>query len=60
MVFTRFTKHMQNFRGHHFWVRGYYVNTIGWNEEDIRKYIRDQDDNDHIDDERKGISFEEQ
>jgi putative transposase len=27
----------------HFWARGYYVNTVGQNEEQIRKYIKDQE-----------------
>ena len=59
MVFTRFTKHQQNFRGHHFWARGYYVNTVGWNEDDIRKYIRNQEDQDREEDKDKGNPFED-
>ena len=27
----------------HFWARGYYVDTVGRNEEQIRKYIKDQE-----------------
>lgn len=30
-------------RGKHFWVRGYCVSTVGLNEEEIRKYIREQE-----------------
>lgn len=31
-------------RGKHFWVRGYCVSTVGLNEDQIRKYIREQED----------------
>ena len=30
--------------GNHFWARGYFVNTIGINEEVIRKYIKHQEE----------------
>jgi putative transposase len=33
----------KNFAGHHFWARGYFVSTIGMNEETIRAYIRAQE-----------------
>ena len=29
--------------GRSFWSRGYCVSTVGWDEEEIRKYIRDQE-----------------
>ena len=32
-----------NFRGQHFWARGYWVSTVGKDEEAIREYIRKQD-----------------
>jgi putative transposase len=51
MVFERFTQLRRNFRGHHFWARGYYVNTEGFNEGGIRRYIRDQQENDRLEDE---------
>jgi putative transposase len=31
-----------NFVGQHFWARGYFVNTVGHDEEAIRNYIRTQ------------------
>ena len=31
-----------------FWARGYYVSTIGLNEEVIKNYIRNQEDSDKI------------
>lgn len=36
----------QNFTGAHFWARGYAVSTVGFDEDIIKKYIREQNDND--------------
>ena len=36
----------RNYTGEHFWARGYAVSTVGWNEDEIRRYIKDQDDDD--------------
>ncbi|MBF0231152.1 MAG: transposase, partial [Desulfamplus sp.] len=36
----------QNFTGQHFWARGYYVNTVGRDENVIREYIRHQEEED--------------
>ena len=36
----------RNFAGEHFWARGYAVSTVGFNEEEIRRYIRDQNGSD--------------
>jgi len=36
----------RNYVGEHFWARGYYVSTVGRDEEQIRKYIRHQEDED--------------
>jgi len=33
----------RNFTGFHFWARGYCVSTVGLEEETVRKYIRDQE-----------------
>jgi len=33
----------RNFVGQHFWARGYFVSTVGRNEEVIRQYIRHQE-----------------
>ena len=32
--------------GQHFWARGYYVSTVGRDEEAVRKYIREQEEED--------------
>ena len=36
----------QNFVGQNFWARGYYVSTVGRDEETIRDYIRKQEEAD--------------
>lgn len=36
----------RNFNGENFWARGYAVSTIGYDLEEIRKYIREQEDSD--------------
>ena len=36
----------RNFVGQHFWARGYFVSTVGRDEELIREYIRHQEEDD--------------
>jgi putative transposase len=36
----------RNFTGEHFWARGYFVSTVGIDEDVIRQYIRQQEDED--------------
>jgi len=36
----------RNFVGQHFWARGYFVSTLGRDEEVIREYIRRQEEED--------------
>ena len=36
----------RNFIGQHFWARGYFVNTVGRDEDAIRAYIRNQEKED--------------
>ena len=45
-VFEKFSKLRRNFRGHHFWVRGYYVSTVGLDEAKVRTCIKNQEDSD--------------
>lgn len=33
----------RNFTGEHFWARGYYVLTVGLDEDVVRQYIRNQE-----------------
>jgi len=36
----------RNFVGQHFWARGYFVSTVGRDEETVREYIRNQEKED--------------
>jgi putative transposase len=36
----------RNFTGEHFWARGYCVSTVGYEEEKVRAYIREQEGGD--------------
>lgn len=47
-MFNKFPELRKKYWGSHFWSRGYYVNTVGKNEEEIRQYIRDQDKLDRL------------
>ena len=50
IAFEKYSRLKRNFKGHSFWARGYYVNTVGLDEAKIRKYIQDQDINESIED----------
>ncbi len=49
----------RNFSGMHFWARGYFVSTVGADEEMIRRYIRNQESQERKfdDDEEQGQLF---
>jgi len=48
----------RNFTGQHFWARGYFVSTVGADEEVIRNYIRNQESSDQrLDDLDQGKLF---
>ena len=36
----------RDFRGQHFWARGYFASTVGRDEEKVRRYIREQEKED--------------
>jgi putative transposase len=48
IVCERYGKRKRHFRGHSFWARGYYVSTVGRDEEQVRQYIRNQETNETI------------
>ena len=48
LIFEKYSEMRKNFRGHKFWARGYYVNTVGLDETQVRKYIRDQEMNESL------------
>ena len=51
MFFDRHPELRPKWSDRHFWARGYYVSTVGnANEETIRNYIREQEENDKLED----------
>ncbi len=42
-LFNKFPHIRKKLWGNHFWSRGYFVDTVGVNEEIIRRYVRHQD-----------------
>lgn len=45
-LLRKYSRKERNFTGEHFWSRGYGVSTVGFNEEQIRKYIQEQEGSD--------------
>lgn len=45
-IARRFKGKQRNFEGESFWARGYAVSTIGFEEEIVRRYIREQEASD--------------
>ena len=50
MMFERHGNLKYKFGNRHFWAEGYYVSTVGLNEQTIRKYIKEQKKADMIKD----------
>ena len=46
MIFERHVKLKYKYGNRHFWCEGYYVSTVGLNEETIKKYIAEQEQRD--------------
>jgi putative transposase len=46
ILHKEFGKYYKQSRGMHFWSRGYFVSTVGVDEETIRKYVREQEKRD--------------
>ena len=55
MIFDRHPEFRQK-GNRHFWAKVYYVNTVGRNEEEIKKYIKNQVEADQIEDNVKKLS----
>ena len=45
-IARKFGGKKRNFNGENFWARGYAVSTVGFEEEVVRRYIREQEGND--------------
>ena len=50
MIFERFANLKYKYGNRHFWCRGYYVDTVGKYEGTIRDYIRNQLEEDMVND----------
>ncbi len=45
-IARNFTTRKHNFAGENLWARGFYVSTVGLDENSVKKYIRDQEGED--------------
>lgn len=54
-VARKYGDRQKYFIGQHFWAKGYFVSTVGCNEEVIRKYIQDQEEEDRKLDQDLGL-----
>jgi putative transposase len=52
-IARKFRSKQRNFNGEHFWARGYFVSTVGLDEDVVREYIRNQEENDEHRDQMK-------
>ena len=50
ILFERYSNLRRNFKGHAFWARGYYVSTVGLDEAEVLRYIKNQKEHDSIED----------
>jgi putative transposase len=52
-IARQFGGRRRNFTGENFWVRGYFVSTVGLDEEMVKAYIRNQEAEDELHDQMK-------
>ena len=52
MIFDAHANLKYNYGNRHFWAEGYYVSTVGLNKQTIKKYIREQETEDMVQDKR--------
>jgi putative transposase len=52
-IARKFRGKQRNFNGERFWARGYFVSTVGLDEDMVREYIRNQEQNDEHRDQMK-------
>lgn len=53
MIFDRFPDYNVKGGNRHFWARGYYIDTVGRNEEQTKNYIINQNESDRLEDNLK-------
>ena len=59
MMFDRHANLKYKFGNRHFWAEGYYVSTVGLNDATVRKYIRDQERADILQDKMSVKEYED-
>ena len=59
MIFDKHANLKYKFGNRHFWSEGYYVSTVGLNEETVQKYIRDQEKADIAEDKLSVKEYED-
>ena len=52
MIFDAHANLKYNYGNRHFWSEGYYVSTVGLNKQTIKKYIKEQETEDMLQDKR--------
>jgi putative transposase len=57
-LFDRYERLGRKFWGRHLWARGYYVSTVGVDEEQIRTYVRWQEDHERTVEVTQGKLFD--
>ena len=59
MIFDKHANLKYKYGSRHFWAKGYYVSTVGLNKATIRKYIREQETEDKINDKNNIKEYED-
>ena len=59
MIFDKHSNLKYKFGNRHFWAEGYYVSTVGLNENTIKKYIREQESRDIMKDKLSVKEYED-
>lgn len=59
MMFDRHANLKYKFGNRHFWAEGYYVSTVGLKDATVRKYIRDQERADILQDKMSVKEYED-
>ena len=59
MMFDRHANLKYKFGNRHFWAERYYVSTVGLNDATVRKYIRDQERDDILQDKMSVKEYED-
>lgn len=59
MIFDKHANLKYKYGNRHFWAKGYYVSTVGLNKATIQKYIREQENDDLMNDKTSVKEYED-